>query len=78
MNAPAMPRTVAFYRAADDRPSPGWQVVAWGLRHPDGWIAVVSADAPRMVSIWSTVHEAEVALEAFVDVPRPPLDAPTP
>jgi hypothetical protein len=69
MNA-AIPRAVAFYQAQRKDAAVGWQVVAWGLRHPDGWIAVVSPDPPRTVSLWPSVEEAEAALDAFVDIPR--------
>jgi hypothetical protein len=71
MNA-AIPRAVAFYQARAPREDAAlrWQVVAWGLRHPDGWIAVVSPDPPRTVSLWPNVEEAEAALDAFVDIPR--------
>jgi hypothetical protein len=69
MNA-AIPRAVAFYQAQGEETALGWRVVAWGLRHPDGWIAVVSPEPPRTVSLWPTVEEAENALDAFVDIPR--------
>jgi hypothetical protein len=68
--SPAIPRAVAFYQAEGEEASPSWRVVAWGLRHPDGWIAVASPNPPRTVSLWPNVEEAEAALEAFVDIPR--------
>jgi hypothetical protein len=66
----AMPRAVAFYRAEGEGSSLDWRVVAWGLRHPDGWIAVASPQSPRTVSLWPSVEDAEAALDAFVDIPR--------
>jgi hypothetical protein len=69
MNA-AIPRAVAFYQEEDEAAAHSWRVVAWGLRHPDGWIAVVSPDPPRTVSLWPNIEEAEAALDAFVDIPR--------
>jgi hypothetical protein len=68
--SPAIPRAVAFYQAEGEGSSLGWRVVAWGLRHPDGWIAVASPHAPRTVSLWRSVEDAESALNAFVDIPR--------
>jgi hypothetical protein len=66
----AIPRVVAFYRAAGEGPTVEWRVVAWGIRHPAGWIAVASPNPPRSVSLWPSVTDAEAALEAFVDIPR--------
>jgi hypothetical protein len=68
--SPAIPRAVAFYQAEGEGASPSWRVVAWGLRHPDGWIAVATPQPPRTVTLWPSVEEAEAALEAFVDIPR--------
>lgn len=66
----AIPRVVAFYQAAGEGTTVEWRVVAWGIRHPDGWIAVASPHPPRTVSLWPNIDEAETALEAFVDIPR--------
>jgi hypothetical protein len=71
-----IPRVLAFYRTEDGEPDgPRWRVIAWGLRHPDGWIAMVSLDEPHAVALWPSVEEAEIALNAFVDIPEQPLDA---
>lgn len=66
----AIPRVVAFYQASGDGAAIEWNVVAWGIRHPDGWIAVASPHPPRTISLWPNVAEAEAALDAFVDTPR--------
>jgi hypothetical protein len=66
----AIPRVVAFYQTVGERPAGEWRLVAWGIRHPDGWIAVASPTAPHTVSLWPSVEEAEAALDAFVDAPR--------
>jgi hypothetical protein len=66
----AIPRVVAFYQTTGESPADEWRVVGWGIRHPDGWIAVASPTAPRTVALWPSVEEAEIALDAFVDTPR--------
>jgi hypothetical protein len=48
-------------------------VVAWGLRHPDGWVATVSLEPSpsRAMTMWPSAEAAEEALDAFMDIPRP-------
>lgn len=63
----AMPRAVGFYRADDTGPSTSYLVIAWGLRHPDGWVATVSPEPPRVTALWPNVEAAELGLDAFMD-----------
>jgi hypothetical protein len=67
-----IPRVLAFYRTEEGESDDGprWRVIAWGLRHPDGWIAMVSLEEPHSVALWSSVEEAEIAMNAFVDIPE--------
>ena len=83
-NADRMPRLLAFYEDIIDEDLGivvGWRTVAWGLAVADGSAVSVPVNGPLAATVWQSVDDAAVGLNAYVDTPdpRPRLaDVPTP
>jgi hypothetical protein len=67
------PRLLAFFRDAwdDDGTVTGWQTVAWGLVLDDGSAISIPVEPPVRVTLWHSLDDAVVALDAYVDHPDP-------
>jgi hypothetical protein len=68
-----VPRLLAFYQDLwdEDGTPAGWKPIAWGLRFGDGSAVSVSIEGKPSVTLWHSVEDALVELDAFVDTPEP-------
>lgn len=63
------PRVLAFYKDAWDDSGTviGWQTLAWGLVLGDGSAISIPVEPPVQVTLWQSVDDAVMGLDAYVD-----------